>query len=159
MGVMGVLADTVLHAGGKVIGVELEFFVEEEVQHKGITEFFVTKTMGERKQKIMELDDFFVAFPGGIGTLEDIAEVMTFAKIGQLNKPFCFLNIGGYYESLRALLAHMAREGFLEEYFLKGLVFAESIKKVESIFHLIENDKGTKYSQGEKTHIIGQDVS
>ena len=72
MGLMGVLANAVLAEQGKVIGVEPQFFVEEEVQHSGITALIVTETMSERKQKMMELADSFIAFPGGIGTLEEI---------------------------------------------------------------------------------------
>lgn len=130
VGLMGVLADAVLGRGGTVIGIEPGFFVEGEIQHEGITRLIVTETMSERKQRMMEMGDAFVAFPGGIGTLEEIAEVMTLSKIGRLDKPFCFLNVDGYYEPLRRLLMHMAKEGFLEEPWARGLIFAETIREM-----------------------------
>ena len=132
MGLMGILADAVLAAKGKVIGVEPRFFVEEEIQHRGITELIVTETMAERKQKMIELGDVFVAFPGGIGTLEEIAEVMTLSKIGRLSKPFCFLNIDGYYEPFRKFLEHMSAEGFLERDWLETVCFASSVRELPS---------------------------
>ena len=133
VGLMGVLADAVLEKGGEVIGIEPEFFVDDEIQHEGITQLVVTKTMSERKQRMMELGDAFIAFPGGIGTLEEIAEVMTLSKIGRLGKPFCFLNVEGYYEPLRGLLMHMAAEGFLEEPWTKTVIFAENIEEMSRV--------------------------
>ena len=134
VGLMGVLADAVLERGGKVIGIEPEFFVEGEIQHEGITRLIVTETMSERKQRMMELGDAFIAFPGGIGTLEEITEVMTLSKIGRLDKPFCFLNVDGYYDLLRRLLMHMVAEGFLEEPWAKDIVFAETIRELRDRF-------------------------
>ena len=133
MGLMGVLADAVIENKGKVIGVEPKFFVEDEMQHLGITELIVTETMSERKQRMMEMGEVFVTFPGGIGTLEEIAEVMTLSKIGQLKKPFCFLNIDGYYEPFREFLAHMVREGFLEGEWTEELLFVDSVKDMAEI--------------------------
>lgn len=131
MGLMGVLANAVLAEQGKVIGVEPRFFVEEKVQHSGITELIVTETMAERKQKMMELADAFVAFPGGIGTLEEIAEVMTLSKLGRITKPFCFLNIDGYYEPFRNFLTHMAQEGFWENEWANAVCFAKTVDDME----------------------------
>lgn len=133
VGLMGVLADAVLAANGRVIGVEPRFFVEEEIQHLGVTEFIVTETMSERKQKMIELGDVFVAFPGGIGTLEEISEVMVLSKIQRIEQPFCFLNIDGYYEPLRELLRHMAREGFLEDDWLQSVRFVDSVADVATL--------------------------
>ena len=130
VGLMGILADAVLENNGKVIGVEPRFFVEDEIQHLGITKLIVTETMSERKQKMIELGDVFVAFPGGIGTLEEITEVMVLSKIKQIEKSFCLLNIDGYYEPFRAFLKHMANEGFLETEWLENLFFADSIKEM-----------------------------
>jgi len=127
LGLMGVLADTVLAGGGRVIGVEPEFFVEKEVQHPAIHQLIVTETMAERKQRMISLGDAFVAFPGGIGTLEEIVEVMVLAKLGRLEKPFCLLNLDGYYEPFRDCLLHMAAEGFLEEDWVRRLHFPDTI--------------------------------
>ena len=143
MGLMGVLADAVLAERGEVIGVEPRFFVEEEIQHSGITKLIVTETMSERKQKIMELADAFVAFPGGIGTLEEIAEVMTLSKLGRLNKPFCFLNIDGYYAPFRKFLAHMAAECFLEKEWAENLRFTASIMETTLFLENVQNGRKT----------------
>ena len=132
VGLMGVLADAVLVHNGKVIGVEPRFFVEEEVQHSGITELIVTESMAERKQKMMEMGDAFIAFPGGIGTLEEISEVMTLAKLGRLDGRFCFLNLEGYYEPFRRFLLHMTREGFLEREWAEQICFADTIEETAS---------------------------
>jgi len=82
-GLMGLLADSVLAAGGQVTGVEPRFFVEQELQHNGLTELIVTENMAQRKAKMIELGDAFVAFPGGTGTLEEIAEVMSMVSLRQ----------------------------------------------------------------------------
>ena len=127
IGLMGALAAAVKKAGGWVIGVETSYFVDEKVQYTDLNQLLVTDTMAQRKEKLRELGDVFVAFPGGLGTLEEIAEVMTLAKIGQLNKPFCLLNIEGYYEPFRTLLNHMVVEGFLEEPWAQDIYFADSL--------------------------------
>mgnify|MGYP002537715294 CR=1 FL=1 len=89
-GLMGQLAQSALDAGGTVTGVEPQFFVQQELQHDGLTELIVTKDMTERKTKMIELGDAFIAFPGGTGTLEEIAEVMSKVSLGQLDAP-CIL--------------------------------------------------------------------
>ena len=102
---MGQLAQSTLDAGGTVTGVEPQFFVQQELQHDGLTELIVTKDMTERKTKMIELGDAFIAFPGGTGTLEEIAEVMSKVSLGQLDAPCILYDLNGYYDSLKALLA------------------------------------------------------
>ena len=104
-GLMGQLAQSALDAGGTVTGVEPQFFVQQELQHDGLTELIVTKDMTERKTKMIELGDAFIAFPGGTGTLEEIAEVMSKVSLGQLDAPCILYDLNGYYDSLKALLA------------------------------------------------------
>ena len=87
---MGAIADSVLEAHGEVIGVEPEFFIKDEFQHEGLTKLIVTKDMFERKSKMIELGDVFIAFPGGTGTLEEITEVMSKVSLRHLNAP-CIL--------------------------------------------------------------------
>ena len=89
-GLMGLLAQSALDAGGTVTGVEPQFFIQQELQHDGLTELIVTRDMAERKTKMIELGDAFIAFPGGTGTLEEIAEVMSRVSLGQLDAP-CIL--------------------------------------------------------------------
>lgn len=136
VGLMGALAEAVIEAGGKVIGVEPRYFVDGQIQYDAIDQLIVTDTMAQRKEKLRELGDVFVAFPGGIGTLEEIAEVMTLNKIGQLPKPFCLLNIEGYYEPLRQFLGHMVKEGFLEEPWAREVFYADSLA---ALYSFIEN--------------------
>ena len=113
IGLMGALADAVLKAGGEVIGVEPRFFIESALQHDGITELIAVDTMLERKAKMIELGDAFLAFPGGTGTLEEIAEIMSRVKLGLGDEPCLLYDLDGYYRSLRQLLADMEGEGFL----------------------------------------------
>ena len=130
VGLMGVLAEAALKNGGRVIGVEPRFFVENEIQHHGLTKLIITETMAERKQKMIAMGEAFLAFPGGIGTLEEMSEVMSLVKLKRLNKPFCFLNFSGYYEPLRQFFQHMAREGFVDSGWANGICFAESIEEM-----------------------------
>ncbi len=104
-GLMGELAESVLMEGGRVTGVEPQFFVEAEVQYDEITELIVTKDMTERKTKMIELGDAFIAFPGGTGTLEEITEVMSKLSLNQLSAPCIFYNLNGYYDSIKEFLS------------------------------------------------------
>ena len=132
-GLMGVLADSVLNAGGNVIGVEPQFFVENEFQHEGITKLIVTKDMSERKNKMIELGNAFIAFPGGTGTLEEITEIMSKVSLKQLNAPCIVYNLDGYYDSLKAMLKHMIDMGLSSEERQKGIYFAESLEQIIDI--------------------------
>lgn len=132
-GLMGVIAESVLNAGGQVTGVEPVFFIEEEVQFEGLTELIVTQDMTERKAKMIELGDAFIAFPGGTGTLEEIAEVMSKVSLGQLDAPCIFYNLDGYYDSLKELLAHMIAMGLSSEERQKGICFADELEQIKDI--------------------------
>jgi len=128
VGLMGVLADACLKAGGEVIGVEPSFFIEDELQHEGITQLIVTETMNERRTKMIELGDAFIAFPGGTGTLEELAEVMSLKKLGHITKPLVILNIEGFYDPLAAMLDKMVAEGFLDRRELDKFFFAKNVE-------------------------------
>ena len=132
-GLMGALADSVLAAGGKVIGVEPEFFVKGELQHDGLTELIVTTDMTERKTKMIELGDAFIAFPGGTGTLEEIAEVMSKVSLKHLDAPCILYNLGGYYDSLKALLEEMIRKGLSTPERQKGIFFATDLEEIKAL--------------------------
>ena len=95
-GLMGEIAESVLQAGGEVTGVEPQFFIDMEYQYDAITELIVTKNMTERKTKMIELGDVFIAFPGGTGTLEEIAEVMSKVSLKHLEAPCILYNLNGY---------------------------------------------------------------
>jgi len=114
-GTMGELADAVLADGGEVIGVLPESLSEREEPHEGLTELVITETKSQRKERMVELADGFVAFPGGIGTHEELFDVLGRAKHGFHRKPCGLLNVAGYYDNLVAHFDHAADEGFLSE--------------------------------------------
>jgi uncharacterized protein (TIGR00730 family) len=114
VGLMGVLADTALAAGGEVIGVMPQALVDREIAHEGLTELRVVASMHERKALMAELSDAFVAVPGGIGTLEELIEIYTWSQLGIHAKPCGVLNVDGYYDHLAAFLDHAVAAGFLK---------------------------------------------
>ena len=112
-GLMGVLADTVIAAGGTVKGVIPKALMEKEIAHPGLHELHVVNSMHERKAMMAELADGFVAMPGGFGTLEEIVEMLTWAQLGIHTKPCGLLNVGGYFDQLLAFFDHARAEGFV----------------------------------------------
>lgn len=113
IGLMGVLADTVLAAGGRVIGVIPESLMAKEVGHQGLTKLRIVKSMHERKALMSDLSDGFIAMPGGFGTFEEFCEVVTWSQLGIQSKPCGLLNVAGYYDPLLGLFDHAVSEGFL----------------------------------------------
>ena len=113
VGLMGAVADSVLRHGGQALGVIPDFLASKELAHLGLTELFVVQTMHERKLKMAELADGFVAMPGGFGTMEELFEVLTWGQLGLHQKPVAVLNVGGFYDHLLRALDHMATEGLL----------------------------------------------
>lgn len=132
-GLMGVIADSVLSAGGEATGVEPQFFIESEFQHDGLTKLIMTKDMSERKSKMIELGDAFIAFPGGTGTLEEIAEVMSMVSMKHLNAPCILYNLNGYYNGLKALLDHMIEKGLSSKERQEGIYFAGNLEEIKRI--------------------------
>ena len=137
-GLMGAAADSVLNAGGEVIGVEPQFFIESEFQHDGLTELIVTKDMSERKNKMIELGDAFIAFPGGTGTLEEIAEVMSKVSLNQLDAPCILYNLNGFYQDLKALLNRMIEMGLSSKERQEEIYFAESLEQIQRILSKVD---------------------
>ena len=129
-GLMGELAESVLLAGGEVTGVEPRFFIDEGLVYDDITRLIVTQDMSERKAKMIELGDAFIAFPGGTGTLEEIAEVMSRLSLGHLDAPCILYNLDGYYEGLRAQLAHMIHMGLSSPEKQRGIRFADDLEDI-----------------------------
>lgn len=113
IGIMGLLADTVLKLGGQAVGVIPEALVRKEIAHRNLTELHITQSMHERKTLMAELSDGFIALPGGIGTLEEIFEIWTWAQLGIHGKPCGLLNAGGYFDSLIMFLDHAVAEQFV----------------------------------------------
>jgi uncharacterized protein (TIGR00730 family) len=112
VGLMGVLADTVMRGGGRVIGVIPGPLATREVAHAGLTELRVVASMHERKSMMAGLADGFIALPGGLGTLEELLEVLSWAQLGVHRKPVGVLNVAHYYDGLLRLFAHAVEEGF-----------------------------------------------
>ena len=135
-GLMGAVADSVLKAGGEVTGVTPEFFILNEIKHDGLTKLIVTRDMSERKNKMIELGDAFIAFPGGTGTLEEIAEVMSKVSLKHLNAPCILYNLNGYYDDLKALLDHMIEKGLSSKDRQEGIYFAENLEDIKRILKL-----------------------
>jgi hypothetical protein len=121
VGLMGVIADEVLAAGGRAVGVIPELLVDKEVGHTGLSELHVVPDMHQRKRKMADLADAFVALPGGAGTLEELFEVYTWAQLGYHNKAIGLYDIGGYYAPLVGMLQHTVREGFMQQGYLNVL--------------------------------------
>jgi uncharacterized protein (TIGR00730 family) len=113
VGLMGTLADSVLEAGGEVVGVIPQALVEREIAHPRLSELHVVTSMHERKALMVELAEAFVALPGGIGTLEELIEVYTWNQLGLHDKPLGLLNVAGYFDGLAAFLDHAVEERFL----------------------------------------------
>lgn len=115
VGVMGVLADSVLALGGLITGVIPQFLLDKEVGHKGLTEMLVTENMHQRKQKMADLSDGFIVLPGGFGTLEEFFEVLTWLQLGLHQKPIGVLNVNGFYNALFAQMDVMVENKFLKQ--------------------------------------------
>lgn len=113
VGTMGVLADAALAAGGEVYGVIPRHMMTVEIGHSGLTELYVVEDMHERKAKMAELADGFLALPGGVGTLEELFEVWTWAQLGLHSKPLGLVDVAGYYRPLAEFAEQMVSEGFL----------------------------------------------
>ncbi len=114
MGLMGVLADSVLRAKGEVVGVIPERLMTREIGHQGLTKLHIVHSMHERKALMADLSDAFIALPGGFGTLEEFCEVLTWAQLGLHAKPCGILNVLGYYTPLLAMFEHAVQEQFLK---------------------------------------------
>jgi uncharacterized protein (TIGR00730 family) len=132
-GIMGAVASGVLSAGGKVTGIIPEFLMDKEASRQSLgslTELIVTRDMHERKHKMFEQSDAFVTLPGGIGTLEEIVEIMTWGQLGRHRKPMVFANINGFWDPMMELLKHMSGEGFIHTaHLVKPLV----IDRIEDV--------------------------
>ena len=115
LGLMGVIADGMLERGGRVFGVIPQALVDVEVAHGGITELYTVETMHQRKAKMTELADAFLALPGGIGTLDEFFEAWSWNALGYHKKPFCLLNVDGFWDGLIDFIDHAQEDGFLSQ--------------------------------------------
>jgi uncharacterized protein (TIGR00730 family) len=135
VGLMGALAESVLAHGGEAIGIIPEFLTKRERPRRLAQELVVTRDMHERKRKMFERADAFVALPGGIGTLEEIVEQLTWAQLGRHKKPILFANINGYWDPLLALLAHMREQEFVPDAPRINFLVADRIEEILPKLH------------------------
>ena len=131
IGLMGVLADAAMESGGEVIGVEPQFFIDDGFLHEGITKTIPTETMAERRLLMMEMGDAFIALPGGIGTLDEISEVIVMAALGKHKKPCILYNKNGYYDLLRDMFDRMTNYEFMAEDARDRIVFADTLEDIQ----------------------------
>ncbi|ETY72033.1 TIGR00730 family Rossman fold protein [Bifidobacterium moukalabense] len=132
-GLMGVIADTVMAAGGEVTGIEAQMFVDRGVEHNGLTELHVVPDITERRTRMIELGDVFIAFPGGTGTLEEVSEVVSKICLNQLTRPCIFYNLNGFYDDMKSLLDRMIAAGFSTPERQHGIYFADDLKGIRRI--------------------------
>lgn len=130
IGLMGKIADTMLENGAEVSGVIPQFLAEKEVAHQGLTELKIVKSMHERKSLMAELSDGFIALPGGLGTLEELFEVLTWSQLGFHRKPCALLNVEQYFDHLRLFLQHAVAQEFIREPHYKMLLVEKEPDKL-----------------------------
>lgn len=138
VGLMGAVSRAVLDAGGQAIGVEPRFFIDAGVAQHDLTELYVVETMAARKAKMIELGQVFVALPGGVGTLEEIAEIMSRIRLNLSASPCFFLSLDGFYRPIQALLDEMEKAGFMPGYEHTEFLFPETAE--ELVEHLATFD-------------------
>lgn len=134
VGLMGIMADAALAGGGEVEGVIPKFLQDKEVAHDGLSKLHVTETMHERQNMMAQLADAFVILPGGLGTLAEFFEVLTWKQLGLHDKPIIVVNAGGYWDSLQQMTDHMRRQGFIRADDKALFDIIENIAALEGFF-------------------------
>jgi uncharacterized protein (TIGR00730 family) len=147
VGLMGTVADAVLAGGGRVVGVIPRQLVELEVAHPELSELVVVETMHQRKTRMYELSDAFVALPGGFGTMDEMFEMLTWAQLGLHRYPCAYLDVRGYYTQLRAMMDHMVAEGCVQPGQRDSVWFGDSMP---ALFDWME-----RYDGGNAARVIG----
>ena len=145
VGLMGLIADSVMAEGAEVIGIMPEFLVEREIAHKSISELRIVNDMTERKKLLIEFGEAFIALPGGPGTLEEISEVISWARIGQNNAPCIVYNIEGYYDELRNMYDAMVSNAFLSRSDRDKILFSDNLKEIENFIKNYQPPSVRKY--------------
>ena len=132
IGTMRVLADACLEAGGKVTGVMPELLARKEILHKGISNIILCDTMAERKERMGQLSDAFLTLPGGLGTLDELFEALTWVQLSIYRKPVGILNVNGYFDTLLHFLDHTVKEGFVRQEHRKNILVEKTPEKLLS---------------------------
>jgi uncharacterized protein (TIGR00730 family) len=150
VGLMGAVADAALEAGGDVIGIIPRALWEKEVGHTGLKDLRVVDSMHQRKALMAELSDGFIAMPGGVGTLEELFEVWTWAQLGHHRKPCSLLNINGYYDQLGLFLNHMVNEAFVKPEHRTMLIVEKRIDTLLNAIRTYEPPQVSKWINAEQ---------
>ncbi len=151
IGVMGKVAKAALDSNGKVIGVIPEFLKLKEVVHFGLSKLFTTQNMHERKLKLQELSDGFIALPGGLGTLEELFEIITWLQLGLHSKPIGILNVNHFYDDLLLMLEKMVKKGFLSMENFELLIVDDTIDSLLHKMKKFKDPKQPKWLNSERT--------
>ncbi|MFT9009229.1 MAG: TIGR00730 family Rossman fold protein [Bifidobacterium sp.] len=130
VGLMGIVAKSVLEHGGSAHGIIPQELADRERPYEGLTTVEIVHDMDERKRRMMELGDVYIAFPGGPGTVEEITEAFSWARIGLTSRPCIFFNLDGYWDPIATMYRHMVDEGFLTQESLDTLLFATSFDQI-----------------------------
>lgn len=144
VGLMGIVADTMLELGGYVIGIIPDFLIKMEVGHKGLTELHTVESMHERKALMEKMSDGIIAIPGGFGTIDELFEILTWAQLGLHEKPIGILNVNGFYDFLLKQLEVMIQEGFLKQESRDLLLVSDNI---EDLLQQMENFKPSPHKK------------
>ena len=151
VGIMGAIADEVLNEGGKVIGVIPQNLVRREVAHNGLMDLRIVDSMHERKALMSELSDGFIALPGGLGTLEELFEILTWSQLGLHSKPTGLLNIGGYYDRLIGFLDYAVEESFLKPVNRSLLLIKDKAEELIETFEHYQSPVLEKWLRSDET--------
>ena len=147
-GLMGILADSAIDAGGHITGIITEQLNNIEVGHKGLSELVIVETMHDRKKEMAERSDAVVCLPGGVGTWEEFFESLTWNQLGLQSKPIILLNLDDYYSLLSEFVEHSVAEGFLPRSTANELIFVNSIGEViEQLQHYVPKDKANWFKR------------
>ncbi len=132
IGLMGIVADAVIEKKGRVIGIIPDFLMQKEVGHTGLTELEIVGSMHERKKRMADLSDAFIAMPGGWGTLDETAEILTWKQLGLIHQPVGLLNVNGFFDTLLQQMTLMVKEGFLKPANLEFVKVSQSSEELLS---------------------------
>lgn len=150
-GIMGAVADSVLEHGGQAIGVLPKFLQAKEIAHKGLSEFHLCETMHERKTKMFELSEGFIALPGGFGTLEEIVEILTWGQLGLHKHPMIFLNLNGYYDHLKKQFEVMEQSQLLKPENRSMALFVNTVDELLPAMRAYQAPNVSKWISKDKT--------
>jgi uncharacterized protein (TIGR00730 family) len=134
VGLMGILADAVLRAGGEVIGVIPKALFSHEVAHTGLTKLYEVNSMHERKALMENISEGFIALPGGFGTLDELCEIITWAQIGLHQKPIAILNVEGFFDGFMKFINEAQKDGFIPAEHVSQIHFTKDLQKILTLF-------------------------